>query len=140
MSLNKVPLTIGKLAKSAHVNIETVRHYQRKGLIEEPEKPLLGYRIYPAETISRLSFIKRAQKLGFSLKEILQLLTLGEQHCDQVKQLATDKRKLIHRQIKQLLIIEGVLDELIDSCEVNNQSSNCAFIDALSKTDFFKNS
>ncbi len=138
MTSNKAPLTIGRLAKAARVNIETIRHYQRKGLISEPEKPLSGYRLYPFETISRVDFIKKAQKLGFSLKEILQLLTLGEQHCDQVKSLATTKRMLIQNQIKQLLMIETVLDQLIIGCDLDSNSSNCAFIEALSKTDFFK--
>jgi MerR family mercuric resistance operon transcriptional regulator len=57
-------LTIGKLAKQANVTIETIRYYQRKGLLVEPEKPAMGYRQYPSEAISRLRFIKRAQQSG----------------------------------------------------------------------------
>ncbi len=60
-------LTIGRLANAAEVNIETIRYYQRVGLLSEPCKPLAGFRIYPDETIKRILFIKRAQKLGFSL-------------------------------------------------------------------------
>ena len=64
------PLTIGQLARSAGVNVETVRYYQRIGLIGEPPKPRQGYRSYPPATADRIRFIKRAQGLGFSLKEI----------------------------------------------------------------------
>ena len=72
------PFTIGILAKAAEVNIETVRYYQRVGLIKEPAKPLQGYRTYPSVTLNRIKFIKRAQQLGFSLTEIAELLELGE--------------------------------------------------------------
>jgi MerR family mercuric resistance operon transcriptional regulator len=68
-------LTIGKLAKQSKVTIETIRYYQRKGLLEEPIKPTSGYRQYPLETIARIRFIKRAQQSGFTLKEILELLS-----------------------------------------------------------------
>jgi MerR family mercuric resistance operon transcriptional regulator len=67
-------LTIGKLAKQANVTIETIRYYQRKGLLIEPEKPATGYRQYPPEAIARIQFIKRAQQSGFTLKEIAELL------------------------------------------------------------------
>jgi MerR family mercuric resistance operon transcriptional regulator len=67
-------LTIGRLAKSANVNVETVRYYQRVGLIKEPPKPPAGYRVYTGDTINRIRFIKRAQQLGFTLHEITELL------------------------------------------------------------------
>ena len=76
MTRNNPPLTIGRLAKAAEVNIETIRHYQRKGLIVEPEKPLGGFRHYPDTSVDRIRFVKRAQQLGFSLEEIKQLLCL----------------------------------------------------------------
>lgn len=68
-------ITIGKLAKQANVTIETIRYYQRKGLLAEPAKPATGYREYPQEAIARLRFIKRAQQSGFTLKEIAELLS-----------------------------------------------------------------
>ncbi len=74
------PLTIGFLAGAAEVNVETVRYYQRFGIIDEPLKPFDGYRVYPPETVGRIRFIKRAKQLGFSLKEISELLELGDGH------------------------------------------------------------
>lgn len=76
------PLTIGALARAAGVHVETVRYYQRRGLIAQPRKPARGHRIYPRETLERLLFIKRAQELGFTLEEIASLLVLGgETRC-----------------------------------------------------------
>ena len=81
-------LTIGKLARAASVKIETIRYYQRIGLLEEPDKPQIGYRQYPVTDIARLLFVKRAQNLGFTLKEIVELLSFGEDRCESVKVLA----------------------------------------------------
>lgn len=71
-------LTIGKLANAAGVNVETIRFYERKGLITQPQKPIEGFRQYSSETLQRLYFIKRAQDLGFTLDEISSLLKLGD--------------------------------------------------------------
>ena len=73
-----IKLTIGKLAQSAEVNVETIRYYQQKHLLVEPIKPPQGYRIYPESYINRIKFIKRAQQLGFTLKEVSELLELGD--------------------------------------------------------------
>ena len=70
-------LTIGKLASTAAINVETIRYYERRGLIRQPAKPRVGYRLYDNETLQRLLFIKRAKNLGFSLDEIDSLLTLS---------------------------------------------------------------
>ena len=96
------PFTIGILAKAAEVNIETIRYYQRVGLITEPVKPLQGYRTYPSETLNRIKFIKRAQQLGFSLAEIAELLELGEGSCNDVRQRAEEKKAHIEQQIHLL--------------------------------------
>ena len=85
------PLTIGRLAKAAGVNVETIRYYQRVSLLTEPVKPYDGFRVYPDETINRIRFIKRAQKLGFSLKDIAHLLSLGDGHCDDAREQAEAK-------------------------------------------------
>jgi MerR family mercuric resistance operon transcriptional regulator len=80
-------LTIGQLAKQAGVNIETIRYYERQGLLPEPPRRASGYRQYSAEFVKRIQFIKRAQTLGFSLKEIAELLDLrieSDTACDQV--------------------------------------------------------
>jgi MerR family mercuric resistance operon transcriptional regulator len=138
MNEKQSSLTIGRLAKVAGVNIETIRHYQRRGLIDEPEKPLTGFRQYPLEIIDRIRFIKRAQQLGFSLKEIQDLLSLGDEHCSDVRSLAEEKRENIHAQIKGLLTVQSALDELIDACKTDPDSKQCALIETLSKKGFLK--
>lgn len=132
------PLTIGKLAKAAKVNIETIRYYQKQGLIVEPIKPLNGFRHYPKSDINLLRFIKRTQKIGFSLKEIQQLLLLGEHNCHDVQNLATDKKNEITKTISSLQTIVRVLNNLINSCEQHNKDSDCGFIEALSQQGFLK--
>jgi MerR family mercuric resistance operon transcriptional regulator len=139
MNKKNPSLTIGRLAKAAKVNIETIRHYQRKELIVEPEKPLGGFRHYPAASVDRIRFIKRAQQLGFSLEEIKQLLALGEQHCGDVQALAQEKRDKIKQQIAGLLTIQTALDELISTCHSDNNTAHCGFIDGLSQKGFLEN-
>lgn len=129
--MNLIKLTIGSLAKVAEVNIETIRYYQRIGLINEPAKPAQGYRIYPHESLIRIKFIKRAQQLGFSLQEIGELLELGEGHCNDIRLRAEEKRTQIDRQIKDLKKLRGTLDELINSCHTNSKSNHCAIVDTL---------
>ncbi len=138
MNNKQSSLTIGRLAKAASVNIETIRHYQRRGLINEPEKPLTGFRQYPIEIIERIRFIKRAQHLGFSLKEIQDLLLLGDEHCSDVRSLAEEKRKNINAQVKGLLTVQSALDELIDACKTDSSLKQCALIETLSKKGFLK--
>lgn len=125
-------LTIGKLARSADVNVETIRYYQRIGLLEVPRKPFGGFRKYPASDIARIHFVKRAQRLGFTLKEIAELLSLGEGRCDDVRALAEQKRALIDAQIKDLNAMRAVLDRLIHSCIEDDEPKHCSLIDALS--------
>ena len=126
-------LTIGKLAKQGNVTIETIRYYQRKGLLTEPEKPLTGYRQYPIETIARIRFIKRAQQSGFTLKEIAELLSLDSGHCENVRQIAEQKRQQISEQIKDLTALRNVLDNLVKGCQTDPSTEHCSLIDALSR-------
>ena len=89
-------LTIGRLAKAAGVNVETIRYYQRRGLLDEPEKPLGGHRRYADSATGRVSFIKRAQQLGFTLEEVKSLLKLEDgQSCRETRLLAEHKLALI---------------------------------------------
>ncbi|MGH8549039.1 MAG: MerR family DNA-binding protein [Methylococcales bacterium] len=125
-------LTIGKLARLAEVNIETIRHYERIGLLNQPAKPLAGFRKYPRETARRIRFIKRAQQLGFSLKEISELLVLGDGHCDQVRTLAEQNRDRIASRIEDLTAMRSVLEEMIECCLSERSSQHCSLIDALS--------
>lgn len=124
-------LTIGHLARAADVNVETVRYYQRVGLVNEPSKPLSGYRVYPPETVDRIKFIKRAQALGFSLKEITELLGLGEGHCADVRVRAEEKRDHIDKQIKDLIKLRKTLDTLINTCQSSDDSIHCPIVETL---------
>lgn len=125
-------LTIGKLAKQAEVTVETIRYYQRIGLLDEPGKPFSGYRHYPPHTIARIRFIKRAQQAGFTLKEIAQLLSLDADHCADVREIAEQKCRQIDAQIKDLMALREVLDALVKRCRSDSISEHCSLIDALS--------
>ena len=129
--MNQKNLTIGFLAKAVDVNIETIRYYQRIGLITEPEKPAQGYRIYPTETLKRIKFIKRAQQLGFSLSEIAELLQLGEGKCADVRQRAEKKRAHIDQQINDLHNLRNTLTELISACKSDSNTCHCAIVETL---------
>ncbi|MEE9411480.1 MAG: MerR family transcriptional regulator [Methylococcales bacterium] len=125
-------LTIGKLAKQANVTIETIRYYQRKGLLIEPEKPATGYRHYPVDAIARIRFIKHAQLSGFTLKEIGELLALDGEHCDDVRNMAEQKCQQINKQIKDLTALRHVLNNLVSGCQDDPSSTHCSIIDAFS--------
>lgn len=126
-------LTIGKLAKQAGVTIETIRYYQRKGLLREPEKTATGYRQYPVGAITRIRFIKRAQQCGFTLKEISELLLLDSGHCQDVRKMAEQKRQQVEKQIKDLSSLHNVLDNLVKGCQTDPSTEHCSIIDTLSK-------
>jgi MerR family mercuric resistance operon transcriptional regulator len=123
--------TISKLAKETGINIETVRFYERKGLIEQPEKPLQGYRHYPQSTVNRIHFIKRSQELGFTLKEIEGLLALNDSPCNQVQALAKSKLMAIQKKQADLALLEQALLAHVNQCETNQDDSHCPIIEAL---------
>jgi MerR family mercuric resistance operon transcriptional regulator len=128
-------LTIGRLARAAGVNIETIRYYQRIGLIDEPVKPIQGYRHYPATTIERIRFIKRAQDLGFNLSEIADLLSLKHRECEEARMIAENKHADITRRIRDLTAMQGELAKLIDACRENiNGQDRCAIIETLAQS------
>lgn len=125
-------MTIGHLAKAANINIETVRYYQRIELIEQPDKPSKGYRIYPKQTLTRLHFIKRAQSLGFSLNEIRQLLEMSDEHCQTAAHMAQEKLSLIQTKITDLSKMATVLEDYTQQCATNTDHTFCPLIDTLS--------
>lgn len=126
-------LTIGAVAKAAQVNVETIRYYQRLGLVEEPPKPLGGVRRYARDAVDRVRFIKRAQQLGFSLSEIQRLLALGEaQSCNSARLLAEEKLGLVKARIADLERMRGVLEELIARCTVRRGKVACPIVATLS--------
>lgn len=127
--------TIGALAKKAGVNVETIRFYQRRGLLVEPVKPLKGIRQYSERDVQRVCFIKQGQKLGFSLDEIMELLSLEDgQHCREAKEIAVKKRILIRERIEDLQSMETALSNLIENCASNTESVTCPIILSLLKT------
>jgi len=131
--MSEKPLTISVAAKKAGIGVETIRYYQRIQLVEEPEKPVSGYRIYSDDFVSRLRFIYRAKELGFSLSEIATLLSLGDGNCSQTKELASLKLHLIKDKLKDLQSIAQTLENLIQCCEDNENPQNCPIISAITK-------
>lgn len=129
------PLTIGRLAKATNVNVETIRYYQRVGLVIEPTKPPEGFRIYPDVTISRIRFIKRAQKLGFSLQDVAHLLELGDGHCDDVREQAEAKLTQIEAQIKDLQSMRKTLKKLVTECSSVEGKRGCPIVQTLAQDD-----
>lgn len=124
-------LTIGRLASKAEINVETIRYYERRGLIKQPTKPKIGYRQYDSETLQRLLFIKRAKSLGFSLDEIENLLTLSEGRCADVQSLAEQKLNRIKAKVKDLKRLEDVLQDLVRQCSSNVDQAHCPIIETL---------
>ncbi|MBI1425696.1 MAG: MerR family DNA-binding protein [Gammaproteobacteria bacterium] len=131
---DETELTIGRVAKAAGVNVETVRYYQRIGLIAEPPKPAQGYRTYPANTVEHIRFIKRAQELGFSLDEITDLLSLNDRDCDEARTIAEHKLDIIQHRIDDLAAMQRELTKLIKACRQNvSGQERCAIIAVLVK-------
>jgi MerR family mercuric resistance operon transcriptional regulator len=113
-------LTIGRLARLADVNVETIRYYQRRGLVAEPARVDGGYRHYPADAVNRLRFIKRAQVLGFSLEEVAGLLALSQvSACAETRDVATRKVALIDRKMADLAAMRAALTDLVTQCDGN---------------------
>ncbi len=109
------------MARQAGINIETIRYYQRRGLIVTPRKPLGGIRRYTAETLARLGFIKRAQELGFSLREIAELLKLGDGSCADTRAIAEHRLTDIETRIHDLEAMRATLSKLIRTCRAGNR-------------------
>ena len=127
-------LTIGKLAKKAGVSVDTVRFYEGRGLIAEPERTASNYRVYPVDEVARLRFIKRAKVLGFSLNEIKELLVL--RHIpggtkDEVKARVESKIAEIKHRIADLGRILAALERLNKSCDGHGPAEECPILEAL---------
>jgi len=125
-------LTIGTLAERSGVNVETIRYYQRRGLLLEPPKPPDGYRRYPLETVKRVRFIKRAQNLGFTLDEITGLLQLDEMKaCLKTRTAAAQKLELIERKVADLSRMRRALSRLVRACDASPAGEPCPIIHLL---------
>ena len=127
--------TISQIAKSAGVYVETVRYYERRGLIEQPDKPTEGYRRYPVTTLNRIRFIKRAQELGFTLEEISHLLMLDNTPCQEVQDMASHKLVSVRAKMADLRRLETVLNDLLNQCAANPDQTHCPIIDSLLPED-----
>jgi MerR family transcriptional regulator, mercuric resistance operon regulatory protein len=126
-------MRIGELARSVDVNVETVRYYQRIGLLELPEKPYGGMRSYNDKDLQRLRFIRRAQQLGFSLENIRELLELSHSDCGQVQKLAAEKLNLVKAKLRQLRRIESILAKTVEQCARRKGNQPCPIIETLTE-------
>jgi MerR family mercuric resistance operon transcriptional regulator len=125
-------LSIGRLAREAGVNVETIRYYQRRGLLQEPAKPTGGFRRYSFAAARRVRFIKRAQQLGFTLDEVTSLLALEDgRSCRETRTLAEQKLALIERRIEDLSRMRSVLRTLVAQCGEGASQRACPIITTL---------
>ena len=128
-------LSIGAFAQAAGVNVETIRFYQRKGLLPQPDRRYGSIRRYGGADVARVRFVKSAQRLGFSLDEVGGLLTLDDgAHCDEARRFAEKKLVDVRSRLADLLRIESVLDTLVDDCCASHGRVSCPLIAALQET------
>ncbi|MGC4940013.1 MerR family transcriptional regulator [Kribbella sp. DT2] len=123
-----------ELAGQAGVNTETLRYYERRGLLSQPPRTPGGYRDYPPSTVELLRFIKRAQELGFTLDEVAELLHLdngGPDACDAARALAEDRRADLEARIRDLQRIHDSLAELVATCDLPRADRSCALLEAI---------
>ncbi len=129
-------LKTGELAKQAGVNVETLRFYEREGLLPEPPRRASGYREYPPDTVQRIRFIQRAKELGFTLREIKGLLELRvdpETTCAEVKEHAAEKIADVKQKISDLKRIERALNKLMNTCRGSGPIDDCPILKHLEK-------
>jgi Hg(II)-responsive transcriptional regulator len=127
-------LTIGRVASRAGIGIETIRFYERRELIDSPPRSAAGYRQYPGNTVQRLRFIRRAKELGFSLKEIKELLVLHsdpKSTCSDIRERAEKKRDDINQRIHDLEKMRDGLNLLLAGCSRDATSAECPVLQAL---------
>jgi MerR family mercuric resistance operon transcriptional regulator len=127
-------LTIGDVAKQAGVRTETLRYYEREGLLASPPRSVSNYRLYPQETVRRVQFIKRAQELGFSLKEVKELLSLRADPtapCADVRSRALTKISAIDEKIRTLQAMKHALTQLVEVCPGQGATTDCPILESL---------
>jgi MerR family mercuric resistance operon transcriptional regulator len=134
MELNMANTTIGKVAKAAGIGVETIRFYERRGLLAEPLRSDSGYRLYPKSTVHRLRFIRRAKSLGFTLAEIGELLSYSASPaagCQDVRDRARVKIVDIDDRVSQLLAMKKALEGLVEQCSGVGPATECPILEAL---------
>lgn len=125
--------TIGRIATASGVGVETIRFYEREGLLPEPERSASGYRLYPDDAVARLRFIQRAKQLGFTLDEVRRLLTLADVAgpSAEVRALAADKLAIIDARLRDLGRMREALADLVECCDGRGSAASCPIIQAL---------
>jgi MerR family mercuric resistance operon transcriptional regulator len=130
--MTQVSFTIGTLAKKAGVGVETIRFYQRRGLLDEPERPHRGVRRYTERAVQRVRFIKEGQKLGFTLDEIAELLGLEDgMQCREAREVTLRKLAIVRERITALQKMEKTLADLAENCARNSGAVSCPIIAVL---------
>ncbi|MBO6950068.1 MAG: MerR family transcriptional regulator [Rhodospirillales bacterium] len=128
-------MRIGEAATRAGVSVETIRFYESKGLIDQPRKPQGGgFRDYPMATVDRIRFVRQAQEIGFSLREISELLSLQadpKADCADIRARAVQKRDQVQSKINHMRLILDALDDLVASCPGGGEITACTIIDAM---------
>lgn len=136
-----MPLTIGAVARAVGVNVQTIRYYERRGLLLAERRTRAGYRHYGSDAIVRLRFIRHAQVLGFSLAEIKDLLELRVRRgspCAPIRARALSKIADVERRLQDLKRIKRTLEQLADSCARRRATDECPILDALDAADVAK--
>lgn len=131
-------LLVGEVAKRAGVEPQTLHYYERRGLLPEPPRTAGNYRAYPEETVRRVRFIKRAQELGFTLREIEELLSLRatpRARCVDVRERARTKVSDIDDKVRTLVAMRNALTQLIDECAGKEPATECPILEALDSED-----
>jgi MerR family mercuric resistance operon transcriptional regulator len=129
-------MTIGQLASAAGVNVETIRYYQRRGLLAPPDRPSGSIGRYPLAALTRLRFIKRSQSLGFSLDDVRALLSLDDgQHCNAARAIGEHKLAAVRQRIQTLQALEAALQQLVSQCSTSKRKIRCPLIEALMRSD-----
>lgn len=135
MKTTAKPMTIGAAARQAGVGVETIRFYERRGLVQQPLKPASsGLRHYSPEVVARVRFIREAQQIGFSLREIRELLSLRAEpdaDCSEVREQAQGKLDEVERKIAQLEHVKAALKSLLATCPGRGNLAACSILDAL---------
>ncbi len=130
-------MTRGELAKRCGVNIETLRYYEKKNLLDPPPRSDAGYRLYSSEDMLKIRFIKNAKRLGFALKEIAELMKLRvrkKTSCESVLTKARKKRDEVDNKIKALQSMKKVLDQLVGKCERSVPTEDCPILASFEST------
>lgn len=128
-------IAIGAFAKAAGIGVETIRFYQRRHLVPEPKRPPGGIRRYGRADVARVRFIKSAQRLGFSLDEVAQLLKLEDgTHCREAAELAASQLADVRARLADLAHMEAVLSTLVEQCHAQRGSMSCPLIASLHAT------